>query len=142
MTKRTHPIILLHGTSLRSFEGIRRKGLKNPYLTDLDYMAEAFSDEAAQHDKSTPIVLEVLVREPDHLRVDRKMWEAPIEDVIELYDFDGYGEWAKAIKEGRITIPKHASDWKTSLQFIHSVWHDGVILPEDIQIYWQGTDSY
>lgn len=132
---RRRSVRLLHGSSERRLEEILERGLKNPYLTDLETVAYYFADEAgAEDDDAEPVVLEVLVRELDHLRVDRAMYQEPITEVLDELGIPSADHYVELMGEGCFREPS-GRDWPTSLQEMHSVRYMGVIPPRDIQIY-------
>lgn len=128
------PLRFLHGTSDRAYRKIRREGLVRPYLTDSDAVAAYFADTQAMEDQGHPVILEVVVRYPDILRVDQEMWGEPLELIKREHHIERDQEWFEAMREGHIDTPRNAFDWETSLRMVHAVKYDGTIAPSDIRV--------
>lgn len=125
---------LLHGTSFKRLQKIKVKGLRSPYLTDLEAVADFFAGQAAYDDGSTPIVLEVTVLDPDRLRADLEMYADPVTAVFEASDVVNPSTYHQMRRDGDIVDPD-VRDWRTSLYEVHSVRHRGPIAPRDIKVW-------
>lgn len=128
---------LLHGTSERDWLIVQKSGgLKYlTYLTDLETVAWYFAEEAADTAKSTPVILEVEIKDTSRLEADFAMFQEPIMEVFEELGYTSSSAYHEAVKAGKIPWPRDIFDWKTSLEVVRSVRYWGIIPPEKIRVY-------
>ena len=68
-------LTLYHGTSLTAYKGIQSEGLRNPYLTNSEELAEYYAECAnGQH----AVVLKVFVNNLENLKVDYSSLAEPV----------------------------------------------------------------
>jgi len=137
---------LYHGTSSIYLDDILRKGLDNPFLTDLEEKAEYYAQVTVEAVGGEEIVLEVYINNISELRIDLAELNEPVvisgmPSWIEVRDNirKAYNKYAKKhperyqAKYGIVNIDPH--DYSFSLNLVNSVRVEGYISPGDIKIF-------
>lgn len=115
---------LYHGTSTAHLESIKKQGLgtHGVYLTHDPGLAEYYADTAADQDGGKPVIVTARSN-PRNLLVDSNAFEDP----VKATDFG-----AQPRKFDSSKLRDYDKDWKNSLRQAGSVYHRGIIPPENI----------
>lgn len=124
---------LYAATTRRKGELARERGLTRPFRAAYERehaLDLARMKGAARGDE--PDVIEVMV-DPRNLRVDDAAWTDPSEEVLRRYGVESYAEWHDRLREGTLPkLPRDERDWRTSLEVVGWVVHEGVVPPENV----------
>jgi len=113
-------ITLYHGTDTESAAQILSEGLKEgSYLTSLQELAEYYAECAMEEvDGDDYIILEMAIP-TQILKSDTNAFDEPI-SISYKKICTHESDWHEMIENGKIPYPND-DDWKTSLEFVHSV---------------------
>lgn len=124
---------LYAATTRRKGDVAREKGLTRPFRAAYrweDAVEIARMKSGTRGDE--PDVLEILV-DPRNLRIDDAAWTDPPEDVLRRYDVASYADWHDRLRQGTLPkLPRDDRDWRTSLEVVGWVVHEGTVPPENV----------
>lgn len=124
-------MIFYHGTRESRIPAIEKEGLKKPFLSDQEELANEFTYPGEE----AIVVLDLTEEDLLHLRPDARMYRDPTPFLLWKYKMDRE-TFLDQEGEPHIPRPSHSSDWRTSLKAVHSVIYDGAIPPDRIVEIW------